>query len=69
MNLLEHYINNIESVSDVSDAFKASTGYTPKEPLYEVTMDIDCMGIKERVTKQFFATEWNTVKERGYYLA
>ena len=69
MNLLEHYINNVESVSDVSDAFKASTGYTPKEPLYEVTMAIDCMGIKERVTKQFFETEWNHIKKQGYYLA
>ena len=69
MNLLEHYINNIESVSDVSDAFKASTGYTPKEPLYEITMDIDCMGIKERVTKQFFEIEWNHIQKQGYYLA
>ena len=69
MNLLEHYIENVESVSDVSDAFKASTGCTPKEPLYKVTMDIDCMGKKERVTEKFFETEWKNIKERGYYLA
>ena len=69
MNLIEHYVKTIHEVRDVTNDFKKRTGYTPKEALYEVTMDVNCMGNTEKKTKQFFATEWNTVKERGYYLA
>lgn len=69
MNLIEHYIEDIIEVNDVTKQFKAHTGYTPTEPLYEVTMDIDCMGNKERVKKQFFETEWNKIKAQKYYLA
>lgn len=69
MNLLEHYVEEVKEVTDITADFKKKSGYTPKEPLYEITMEIDCMGKKERVTEQFFETEWKTIKERGYYLA
>lgn len=69
MNLLEHYVKEVKEVTDITADFKEKSGYTPKEPLYEITMEIDCMGVKECVKEQFFETEWNTIKERGYYLA
>lgn len=69
MNLLEHYVEKIYSVTDVTKEFENEIGHKSHEKLYKVDMDINCMGIKERVTKSLFEKEYLSMKQNGYYMA
>lgn len=69
MNLLEHYVEKIYSVADVTEEFEKKIGHKPHEKLYKVDMDINCMGNKERVTKSLFEKEYLFMKQNGYYMA
>ena len=68
MNLLEHYIKEIHSVTDVTKQFEKSVGYAPKEPLVEVDMTVNCYGSIERKTKMMSKSEFEQAEEDGYYL-
>lgn len=68
MNLLEHYIEKIYSVTDVTEEFEKEIGHKSHEKLYKVDMDINCMGNKERVTKSLFEKEYIFMKQNGYYM-
>ena len=65
MNLLEHYVEKIYSVEDVTKEFEEKIGYAPHEKLYKVDMDINCYGVK----KSMFEKEYLFMKKNGYYMA
>ena len=69
MNLLEHYIDEVISVKDVTDKYTRSIGKKPHSKLFEVVCKINCYGHKEEVKKHWFESEWNRIKEQGYYMS
>lgn len=69
MNLLEHYIQEVYSVKDVSDEVKSKLGVYPKERLLCVKMRVDCYGICEDKEKIFTISEWYKVKQKGFYMS
>lgn len=69
MNLLEHHIQQIYSVEDVTKRFVEKTGTQPKESLLKVKMRVNCYGNKSEETKMFFQSEWEETKRNGYYMA
>lgn len=69
MNLLEHYVEKIYSVEDVTKEFARKIGNIPHEKLYKVDMDINYYGVKARVKKNMFEKEYLFMKENGYYMA
>lgn len=69
MNILEHYIKEIHSVTDISGKFEESNGYPPAEPLYEVDLTYDCYGAVERKKRGFFKSELKKAQESGYFMA
>lgn len=68
MNLLENYIKEIHSVTDVTDGFIKSCGYKPEEPLLEVDLTTICYGVTEREKKQFWQSDFEKAKKQGYYM-
>lgn len=67
MNLLESYIKEIHSVTDVTEGFIKNYGYKPDEPLLEVDLTSICYGITERTKKTFWKSEFETIKKKGYF--
>ena len=51
MNLLEHYIKKVHSITDVTDKAKKYVFYRVGDKYVKVNMDIVCYGIEENVTK------------------
>ena len=69
MNLLEHYVLNVNSVEDITIEAKRKIGFMPSEKIYKVDMDTVCYGVKERVVKVFTEKEYMSMKKNGYYMA
>ena len=69
MNLLEHYINKIHSVQDISDKYEKAIRQKPKEPLYEVDITVDCYGVVERKREIMSKSDFKKAKKQGYFLA
>lgn len=69
MNLLEHYIEEIYSETEVTEQFKERIGHEPHERIFLLDMRVNCYGTEERVKKRFFETELNEMREKGYYMA
>lgn len=69
MNILENYIQEIHSVTDVTNKYKDSTGEEPIEPLYKVDLTYDCYGIVERKSRVFFKSEFEQAKKTGIFLS
>lgn len=69
MNLLEHYVEKIYREEDVTEDFKDESWYKPNEKVYLLDMDVVCYGMKQRVQKIFFETEYLSMKQNGYYMA
>lgn len=69
MNLVEHYVEYIHSVKDVTDRVKDRL-YQPDllTKYYEVTMDVNCYGNKQTATKVLSDTELVELNNKGYYL-
>ena len=65
MNLLEHYIEEVHFVTDVTNKL----AYPTSEPLYAVDLTYDCHGQIKRETRYFFQTEWEVAKLKGYFMA
>lgn len=68
MNLLEHYIKEIHSVTDITEEY-AKRGYKSPEPLLEVDMTVNCYGVIERKKKQFLKSDFELAKAMGYYMS
>ena len=69
MNLLEHYIKEIHSIKDITNEFIECCGYVPNEPLLEVDLTYDCYGIIERSKMTFWKSNFEMVKNEGYFMA
>lgn len=69
MNLLEHYIIEIHSVKDITNEFTEHFGYVPNEPLLEVDLTYDCYGVVERCKTTFWKSNFDRVKNEGYFMA
>lgn len=69
MNLLEHYIEQIHGVVDLTDEFARHCGYVPKEPFLEVDVTYNCYGVKKREKVSFWKSNFDNVKKVGYFLA
>ena len=68
MNLLEHYIKEVHSITDVSNKYKKYHWYRG-ETMYEVVMTVDCYGYIEVCTHTFTESQWADAQVLGYYLA
>ncbi len=69
MNLLEHYIKKIHSVKNITQDFVKHCGYEPEEDLYEVDLTYDCYGMEKRTKTTFWESNFERVKQCGYYMA
>lgn len=69
MNLVEHYVEYIYAVKDVTDRVKERL-HRPDllTKYYEVTMDVNCYGNKQTVAKVLSDTELVELNNKGYYL-
>lgn len=69
MNLLEHYIEEIYYVTDITDEYTKNVGKPPKEPLLEVGIRVKCYGVEENIKRTFFKSNWEQANKNGYYMA
>ena len=69
MNLLEHYIKEIHSVKDITNKFTENCGYVPNEPLLEVDLTYDWYGVVKRCKMTFWKSNFEMVKNEGYFMA
>ena len=57
MNLLEHYIQEVHSIEDVTEEYEKIVDRKLEQPVLKVTMTINCYGNIEKVTKFFLKNE------------
>ena len=74
MNLLEHYIEKVISVNDVTKEWekymqKEDPNYIELDPMLQVAIIVNCYGQTEGTTKMFHKSEWDKIQEQGYYMA
>ena len=69
MNLLEHYIQEVLSVEDVTEEYEKIVGRKLKYPTVKVEMLVDCYGKTEQKTEYFLKPAWEKTLKLGYYLA
>lgn len=74
MNLLEHYIEKIISVDDVTKEWekymqKEDPNYIELDPMLQISMIVNCYGEETGTTKIFHKSEWDKIQEQGYYMA
>ena len=74
MNLLEHYIEKVISVVDVTKEWEKcmqeeDPNFVETDPMLEISMIINCYGQTEGTTKTLHKSEWNKIQEQGYYMA
>lgn len=74
MNLLEHYVLSFMQEIDITDIYERNMkrwypDYQVTEPVYQVSMRVNCYGVEERVTKIFKKSELEECKAKGYYMA
>lgn len=69
MNVLEHFIQEIHSVRDITEEFKQRSEREPVEPLLQVDLTYDCYGIITRETKTFWKSDFEQAKKEGYFMA
>ena len=68
MNLLEHYIKEIHSVTDITSKVIERCGYEPSEPLLEVDLTYDCYGVVMRNKRIFRESDFEIAKKQGYFM-
>jgi hypothetical protein len=74
MNLLEHYIEKVVSVEDVTKEWedfmrKDIPNFVETDPMLEIKILINCMGIEEYNILWYHKSEWDKIQEQGYYVA
>lgn len=68
MNLLEHYIEEVLEIEDVTNKYlKIFSGIN--EPIYKIKMVINCYGNKEEIENIWHKSEYEYNIKKGYYLA
>ena len=74
MNLLEHYIEKVISVDDVTKEWekymqKEDPNYIELDPMLEIKVLVNCMGVEEYNILWYHKSEWDKIQEQGYYMA
>ena len=74
MNLLEHYIEKVISVDDVTKEWEKcmqeeDPNFVETDPMLEISMIINCYGQTTGTIKMFHKSEWDKIQEQGYYMA
>ena len=69
MNLLEHYIQEVHSIEDVTKEYENVVNRKPEQHVLKIIMTVNCYGNVERVIKFFLKSEWEHSLEQGFYLA
>lgn len=74
MNLLEHYIEKVISVVDVTKEWEKcmqeeDQNFVETNPMLEVKMLVNCYGNIEETIKRLHRSEWDKIQEQGYYMA
>jgi hypothetical protein len=68
MNLLEHYIEEVLEIEDITNKYLEIFDIV-KEPLYRIKMIVSCYGNKEIVEVMWSKSQYETNINKGYYLA
>ena len=73
MNLLEHYIEKVISVDDVTKEWekymqKEDPNFVETDPMLQVEIIVNCYGQTTGTTKMFHKSEWDKIQEQGYYM-
>lgn len=74
MNLLEHYIEKIISVEDVTKEWEKymqeeDPNFIETDHMLEIKMIVNCYGSIQETTQWFHKTVWDKIQEQGYYMA
>ena len=74
MNLLEHYIEKVISVKDVTKEWEKyiqeeDPNFIETDPMLQVAIIVNCYGQTTGTTKMFHKSEWDKIQEQGYYMA
>lgn len=75
MNLLEHYIEKVISVKDVTQEWEKymqeeeDPNYIELDPMLEIKVLVNCMGVEEYNILWCNKSEWDKIQEQGYYMA
>lgn len=68
MNILKHYIKEVYSVEDVTEAMEEHGIVVGDERFFRVRMRVDCYGNKSDTEEIFRASEWEEAKKKGYFI-
>lgn len=73
MNLLEHYIEKIISVEDVTKEWEEymqekDPHFVETDHMLEIKMIVNCYGSIQETTQWFHKTVWDKIQEQGYYM-
>lgn len=74
MNLLEHYIEKILSVEDVTKEWEKymkeeNPNFVETNPMLEIKMIVNCYGSIQETKQWLHKTVWDKIQEQGYYMA
>ena len=74
MNLLEHYIEKVISVEDVTKEWEKymqeeDPNFIETDPMLEIKVLVNCMGVEEYNILRRHKSEWDKIQEQGYYMA
>ena len=74
MNLLEHYIEKVISVVDVTKEWEKcmqeeDPNFVETDPMLEIKMIVNCYGSIQETKQWFHKSEWDKIQEQGYYMA
>ena len=74
MNLLEHYIEHIISVVDVTKEWEKcmqeeDPNFVETDTMLQVVIIVNCYGQTTLTTEMFHKSEWDKIQEQGYYMA
>lgn len=74
MNLLEHYIEKVISVEDVTKEWEEymkeeDPNFVETDPMLEIKMIVNCYGSIQETKQWFHKTVWDKIQEQGYYMA
>ena len=74
MNLLEHYIEKVISVVDVTKEWEKYMqekypNFIENDPLLKIKILVNCMGVEEYNILWYHKSEWDKIQEQGYYMA
>ena len=74
MNLLEHYIEKVISVNDVTKEWekymqKEDPNFVETDPMLKIKVLVNCTGVEEYNILWYHKSEWDKIQEQGYYMA